>query len=941
MKNYKLTLNLPTTKFPMRANLLVKEREILKKWSLNKLYDLIRVKKKKKKKFILHDGPPYANGNIHLGHVLNKVLKDIIVKSKNMSGFNALYTPCWDCHGLPIEHKIEVIQRNKNKLNISKKDFRVLCREYALNQVENQKKDFIRLGVLSDWKKSYLTMDYKNEARIVRSVSKLIQNNFLYNGTRPIHWCIECQSSLAEAEVEYIEKESYSTFFVLLFYEEKKIKKIFKIKNEVSSIGIVIWTTTPWTLPSSQAIVIHPQFKYSLIEVNSCFFLVAKSLISNVLDNMKFKTYKEIGVVIGKSLINLSVFHPLKQSKTIPIIFGNHVKDDIGSGAVHTAPDHGEEDYLIGKKYNILPIFLINKYGCYYKDVPSEIIKKNVFESELIILGLLKKNKKLISFSLMKHSYPHCWRHRTPLIFYSTPQWFLNINKCDLREKSIELMNNVSCIPKWGRKHMKLMIKNRPDWCISRQRIWGVPISLFINKKTGEMHPRSVFFLKKISKRIEKEGIEAWWDLKKEEFLNKDECKIYKKSEDILDVWFDSGSISPSHIYHNHVNISNVSDVCIEGLDQYRGWFMSLLIISMATNGYIPYKNLISHGFVVDQKGYKMSKSTGNVIDPKKIINTVGADVLRLWVSSVNYSKDSILSQEIMQQMIEYYRKIRNTARFLLSNISDFNPKTDSIHIDEMILIDRWIISKTKKMQKKIIFCYEKFNFNKVLHYLMDFCSTDLGSFYLEIIKDRQYTSSTNSKIRRSCQTAMYLIIESFSRLISPILSFTADEIWSYIPGKKKNFIFTEEWFTGLVSFPKFSYISEKDWEIIVSVKNEVNKVIENARNIKLIKNSLESSLTMFVTGRLKEILHILGSETKFLFLTSECIVKDLKECKNDGFVSSNINNLKIKIKKFNGKKCSRCWHYVMVLSKDKQYPDICMRCLNNILGLDEKRMFI
>jgi len=943
MKNYKDTLNLPKTHFPMRANLSKKEPEILKKWTKCDIYKLLRLYSKNNKKFFLHDGPPYANGEIHLGHVLNKTLKDIIIKSKNLSGFDAAFTPSWDCHGLPIEHKIEFFERKKDKKFFSSKEIRVLCRKYASSQVKNQKKDFIRLGIFGDWKNSYLTMDYKNEANIVRTLSKLIKKGFLYRDTHPVHWCVRCQSSLAEAEVEYLEKKSYSTFFLLPFVKNIAIEVAFNVKIlKNKKVFIVVWTTTPWTLPSSQAISINPKLEYVLVKINDFFLVLSKTLLKSFLERFYCKKGEVVSSILGVNLDSILLFHPLMKKIKIPIILGDHVKDDMGSGAVHTAPDHGQEDYLVGKKNNIHPIFLVDKNGRYSKSISLKISGKHIFSSELLIINMLKKNKFLIDCSLVKHSYPHCWRHKTPTIFYSTPQWFINIDHNGLRKKLIELLKKVKFLPKWGQKHMIYMLTNRPNWCISRQRKWGVPMSLFVHKKTGIMHPKSVDFLKDISNRIEKDGIEVWWKLKKEEFLSDKECTEYEKLNDVLDVWFDSGSIQLSNIYANIENIFNRSaDVYIEGLDQYRGWFMSSLILSMICEKKLPYKLVLSHGFIVDENGYKLSKSKDNFVHPRKIIEVFGADVLRLWVASTDYIKDSTFSKKILEQSVDYYRKIRNTARFFLSIINDFDPERDILSIKNMMVIDVWMISKVKKLQRKIIKLYEDFNFKKVVLQLMKFCSVYMGSFYLEIIKDRQYTSFIDSKMRRSCQTAIYLMLQAFSRWIAPILSFTADEIWSYMPGKKLDYGFIKDWYTDLFSFPKKSLISYEEWEKLYIVKGEVNKVIEDARSNKVIKNSLESSLILYTKGNIRKSLDILGKEAKFLFLTSRCIIKDYSEAGKDVFFSTVLNGLKIKVESFSGKKCARCWHYVSKFSKEKKYSDICSRCVLNILNLDKSRIFV
>lgn len=940
MINYKKTLNLPKTKFSMKGNLSKKEIKILNEWKEKNIYSKIIKSKKNKKKFIIHDGPPYANGKIHIGHALNKILKDVIIKFKNLSGYQVPFIPCWDCHGLPIEHNIEKkYKTNFDKLN--KENIRLKCRKYALKQVLQQKKDFIRLGVLADWENSLLTMDYHNQANIIKIIYKIFKKKFLYQGLKPIYWCIKCQSSLAEAEVEYKEKESNSIYFSLKSCNPKKIFKIFKydIKNiyKIKNIYLIVWTTTPWTLPSSQAISINPNFIYNLIKTKNKIFIVAQEKINNIFKTINIKKYEKIGSITGKKLENLIFLHSFLNIH-IPIILSTHVTLEIGTGIVHTAPAHGQEDYIACQKYNIKPKNLINSYGFYKKKIHKKLYKKNIFKSDKIIISLLKDNNSLLKVNQIKHSYPHCWRHKSPVIFRSTKQWFININKKKFKKKVIQFTKKVSWIPKWTKNNIQSLIKKRPDWCLSRQRSWGVPLPFFINKKTGKLHKNTKELLKKIIYLVKKNGIEEWWKLEKNKFLKKNGKKYYKSS-DILDVWFESGCIHTSSIYSN-LQKKSISDLYIEGSDQHRGWFMSSLIISSIIQKKAPFKKVITHGFTIDQKGQKMSKSIGNTISPNDIIQKYGADILRLWVTSSNYSKDISISQEILKQTIDSYRKIRNTARFLLSNLYDFNPKKNFLSKEKMLQIDLWAIDKTLKTQKKIIQLYKKYKFHKVTKKILNFCFIDMSSIYLDIIKDRLYTSYKNSHNRRSCQTAIYLIIQAFTIWISPILPFTSYEIWKYIPNVNKN-IFIQEWFKNLFSIPNKKIIDKKTWKIIFKTKNEINKIIEKEKIKKNIQNSLNISLILYLKNKLFQKFKIFKNELKFIFLTSKCSIKKYLYAPKNLNKNKKIKGIKIELKKHTGKKCERCWNYYKVSKNQKKIiSNICNRCLKNINKKEKNRIF-
>ncbi|CAL4319195.1 isoleucine--tRNA ligase [Buchnera aphidicola] len=946
MNIYKKSLNLPKTKFSMRANLIHKEPQIIKKWKKEKIYyNLNKKSKKKKKKFVIHDGPPYANGNIHIGHALNKILKDIILKSKILSGYYISFIPSWDCHGLPIEHQIEK-KKNKKKIikkKIIKKFFRKDCQKYALKQIKNQKKNFIRLGIFADWKNSILTMDYNNQANIMKNLLKIYEKNFLYSQRKPVYWCLKCQSSLAEAEVDHLKKKSHSIIFTMKSESPKKIFKILNIKNKnikKKSINLLIWTTTPWTIPSNQAISIKPKSLYSFIETKKKIFVISKKLIKKNLEIFKKKKYKIICSILSEKLENLKFFHIFFKKK-VKIILSNHVNLDSGTGIVHTSPDHGLEDYIACKSYNIKPINLINSKGIYKDNINKIINKKKIFKCNKIIIKFLKKNNFLIKKSIIKHNYPHCWRHKKPIIFKATKQWFIKLNERNFQKKIIKNIKKIKWIPKWSEKNITKLFLNRPDWCISRQRIWGVPIPLLINKKNGKIHKKNSILVKKIIQKIKLKGIQTWYDFKLKKILNKKDQKKYKKSKDILDVWFDSGCIHNSKKYISINSKKEISDICIEGVDQHRGWFMSSLITSEITQNQKPFKKVLTHGFVIDHHGRKMSKSIGNTIQPNDIIKNYGVEILRLWVASSNYSKDITISKDIIEQISEFYRKIRNTCRFILSNLYDFDPKKDAICQNQMLEIDIWAIKKTQLTQKKIIYFYKKYNFHKLVKYLLKFCSIYMSSFYLDIIKNRQYTMKKNSIGRKSCQTSLYFIIICLSKWISPILSFTADEIWTHIPQKKKN-IFTYNWNKNIIKKNFYKKIKFKNWKKIFKIKNEINKILEKFKSYKNIKSSLEIKIILYSKKKLFNLLKILEKELKFIFIVSKVIVKNYYYADQKIKKNKKIKNLKIKIKKYSKKKCQRCWSYSKKIFYYKKYKKICNRCLLNLMkkNIGEKRYF-
>ncbi|QJC31519.1 isoleucine--tRNA ligase [Enterobacteriaceae endosymbiont of Donacia tomentosa] len=927
MKN-QLNLNLPKTKFPMRANLSTNESIMIEKWEKDNLYKLILKSKKNKKTFILHDGPPYANGDIHIGHAYNKILKDIILKFKNLDGYKTIFIPGWDCHGLPIEQKVEEILKLKNK-KLSQKQFRIECRKYALKQILKQKKDFIRLGIIADWKNYYLTMNFKTEANIIRTLGKVIKNNHIYKGKKPVHWCTKCLSSLAEAEVDYTDIRSLSVYVKFQINNTKIINQFLNMEIKNFNISFLIWTTTPWTIPANRAITLHPQIYYQFIQIDNDIIILAKKMVHFVFLKTKIKNWTIIGEIQGKNFLNVYVINPINKNIS-PIILSNYISENTGTGIVHMAPNHGLDDYNICNENKIKCLNnIIDKRGFFIKGTHPKLDKMDIFSSEKIIQSILIKTNSLFLSEYYVHNYPHCWRHKIPIIYRSTPQWFISMNKNNLRKLSLKSMKKVKWIPKWGYNRMYIMLNKRPDWCISRQRIWGIPIPLFIHKKTQKIHINSLNYIETIAKMIEKKGIQEWWDLDIEKFLGKDAC-LYEKVLDTLDVWFDSGSTYNSIIKQIHELQKSHIDMYLEGTDQYRGWFIASLIISTAIDKKPPYKTVISHGFTVDENGKKMSKSLGNTIKPQNIVNSLGGDILRLWVASTDFSNEINISQKILQRTTEIYRRIRNTARFLLSNLNDFIPEKDMLKPNEMLLFDKWIINKTKIVQDKIIKYYNQYNIQNVVHEIMQFCSIDLGSVYLDIIKDRQYTFKKKSIERLSCQTSLYMIIESLVRWITPILSFTANEIWNYIPGLRSKYVFTEEWFSKLFTLPHNSIMNNEYWNDLLIFKDEINKIIEYAREKKIIGSSLEANITLYVNNNIYQKLILLGSELRFFLLISDItLIKYKKKCTNKLIE-------KFKIIKSKNYKCVRCWYY-----NNTTNSDICDRCKINTIGNGEKRLFI
>ena len=941
MSDYKNTLNLPKTDFPMKANLAQQEPVILKKWAALNLYQTLRKHGQDHPKFILHDGPPYANAHIHMGTAVNKILKDIIVKSKTMSGFDAPYVPGWDCHGLPIELNVEK-KVGKPGQKISAAEFRKACRAYATSQIDIQREEFKRLGIVGDWDHPYLTMNFTYEANVVRSLAKIIENGHVQKGAKPVHWCLDCSSALSEAEVEYKDKLSSAIDVRFRVIDKKEFLARF---NELPNnnnynynnvISIPIWTTTPWTLPANQAVALNPDHTYVIVDCNGKeFLLIAESLVTQVMQRIGILNYQILSCIQGKQLEHIQLQHPFYEHR-VPVVLGEHVTFDAGTGAVHTAPAHGIDDYSIGQHYQLPLENPVGDDGCFTART-ALLAGLHVTKVEEQIMHELKSHENLLHLEKITHSYPHCWRHKTPLIFRATPQWFIALDKNHLREKALAAIQQVAWSPEWGQKRIASMISHRPDWCISRQRTWGVPIAIFLHKETGEMHPDSIHLMETVAKKIEQSGVDIWFDLDPKELLGADAAH-YKKCHDILDVWFDSG-VSHACVLQQHTGLHFPADLYLEGSDQHRGWFNSSLLTSVAIHDQAPYKTVSTHGYVIDIEGRKMSKSLGNVISPETITQSLGADVLRLWVSAIDYSNDIFVSDEILTRTSETYRRLRNTARFLLANLAGFDPEKDLVPSDKMLALDQWAVDKARLMQTEIIAAFNTYQFHLIYQKIHQFCSIDLGSFYLDIIKDRQYTTKTNSLARRSTQTALFHIIEALTRWLAPILSFTAEEIWMHIPGKRNESVFLNTWYTALPALEKNAVMNQLYWEKIRLIRDAVNKELENQRNTGQLGSPLEGAVYLYCTPELKTQLEKLENELRFVLITSRVEIH-LENSRGSDAVTTDIPGLWLKVEKLNFAKCERCWHRCEEIGENPAHITLCARCIENIDGTGEVRKY-
>jgi isoleucyl-tRNA synthetase len=921
---YKDTLNLPVTEFPMKANLAQKELEILEQWEKISLYKRLADSGKEKPKYILHDGPPYANGHIHIGHALNKILKDFILKSKRMSGFNAPYVPGWDCHGLPIELQVEKNIGGK-KHEIGKLQMRLMCREYAAKFVEIQKEEFRRLGVLGEWDNPYLTMAFSYEGTTARELARFAENGGLYKGKKPVHWCSSCGTALAEAEVEYADHRSPSIY----------VK--FPLKDDISGalpqlagkkVSVVIWTTTPWTLPANLAIALHPELDYVALDTGSDVLIVAQGL----LDSFKQATGvtgSVIATFVADILVEKHCRHPFYDRDSI-ILTGEHVTLEAGTGCVHTAPGHGQDDYELGLKNGLDIYNPVNNRGRFFPTIEF-FGGQFVFDANKNVIEKLLEVGALINISEISHSYPHCWRCKKPIIFRATEQWFISMERNNLRDKALEEIERVDWIPRWGKERIYGMVENRPDWCISRQRNWGVPITAFYCKGCGEVMADGRI-MHHVADLIEKEGSDIWYDREAVEFLppgtsclscGKEE---FDKETDILDVWFDSG-VSHAAVMELRPELGSPADMYLEGSDQHRGWFHSSLLASVGTRGKAPYRSVLTHGFVVDGQGRKMSKSVGNVVAPEDVIKKYGAEVLRLWVAAQDYRDDIRISPEILTRLSEAYRRIRNTCRYILGNLSDFDPVQHCVTFAEMPEIDRWALHQLEMLKEKVLRAYDACEFHVLYHAVNSFCTVEMSAFYLDILKDRVYTSRTDSLERRSAQTAMYLVLEAIVKLVAPVLSFTADEVWRYMPKRMEESV-------HLAEFPTMRPENRDDalverWERVIKVRADVSKALEQARVQKVIGHSLDAAVTIAASVDMLEFLSGYASELKSIFIVSKVELTDTisGEC----YEAEGIPGMRIRVTAAPGVKCERCWCYDEEIGSDGEHPTICPKCLKAV----------
>ena len=943
MPDYKDTLNLPRTAFPMKANLAQREPEMLARWQQLDLYRQIRTARSGRPTFILHDGPPYANGEIHIGHAVNKVLKDIIVKARTLDGLDAPYVPGWDCHGLPIELQVEK-KKGKPGAKISAAQFRQACRDYAATQVDGQRRDFERLGVLGDWPAPYLTMDFRFEADIIRTLGRIIAQGHLHRGEKPVHWCIDCGSALAEAEVEYAEKQSIAIDVRFpVRSEEALLARCHSLPaghHGQGPLAVVIWTTTPWTLPANQAVALNPELEYAVVQTEGGThperLLVAEGLLKDTMDRWGIEHYRVICYARGDAFEGLMLQHPF-YDREVPIILGEHVTLETGTGAVHTAPGHGLEDYLVGSRYHLPVDNPVGGDGRFLPGTPL-FAGENVFQANEHVVAALKARGALLREERFAHSYPHCWRHKTPIIFRATPQWFIGMDRKGLRSAALREIERVSWMPDWGRGRIEAMVRNRPDWCISRQRTWGVPIPLLVDKSSGEPHPRTAELIAEVARRVEKQGVEAWFALHPLDLLDKAEADRYEKVQDTLDVWFDSG-VTHACVLEQREDQGFPADLYLEGSDQHRGWFQSSLMTSVAIHGQAPYRQVLTHGFTVDAKGEKMSKSKGNVVRPQDVMKTLGADIIRLWVAATDYRGEMGVSDEILTRTADAYRRLRNTARFLLANLNGFDPGENLLAPEELLALDRWAIDRALALQQELIEAYRSYQFHQIYQRIHNFCVVDMGGFYLDVIKDRQYTTPADGRPRRSCQTAMYHIIEAMSRWLAPILSFTADEIWAHLPGERSASVHLETWYGGLFPLADDAALDRAAWEQLIAARTAIAPALEAARKAGTIGAALDAEVDLYAEPQLCDALTRIGDELRFLLIVSAARLHPLTE-RPETAEATTLPGLAVRVRTSPHAKCVRCWHHRPEVGSLAEHPELCGRCVENLQLPGEHRRF-
>ena len=941
MSDYKHTINLPATRFPMKADLAQREPAMVASWDERGIYAKLRERSRGRPRFVLHDGPPYANGVIHIGHAVNKILKDIIVKARSLEGFDAPYIPGWDCHGLPIELQVEK-QHGRAGGRLDAAAFRAACRAYATEQIELQRRDFKRLGVLGDWERPYLTMSPRYEAQQIRALGRIIRNGHVYKGVKPVHWCLDCRSALAEAEVEYADRSSPAVDVGFRVADPGDLERRFALAP--AALGgepaeLVIWTTTPWTLPANQAVALGETIRYALLEAEIAGqrrrLILASELIEACLKRYGAVAHRVLAEAEGRALEGLSLAHPF-QDRQVPVVLADHVTLDAGTGAVHTAPGHGQEDFVVGRRYGLAVVNPVGSDGRFLPDTPL-VAGLRIDAANPVLIEALRARGRLLAHEPFLHSYPHCWRHKSPVIFRATPQWFIGMDTNGLREHALRDIKQVTWTPEWGEQRISGMIEVRPDWCISRQRLWGVPIALFVRAGSGELHPRTAELIEAVAARVEREGIEAWFALDPGELLG-EEASQYEKVTDVMDVWADSG-LSFECVGHERPEIASPVDLYLEGSDQHRGWFHSSLLMSEALYERAPYRGVLTHGFTVDEQGRKQSKSLGNVVAPQKVMQSLGADVLRLWVSATDYANEMSVSDEILKRMSDSYRRIRNTARYLLGNLDGFDPARDALAPAELLELDRWALGRAAALQQEIREAYRRYAFHLVYQKVHNFCSVELGAFYLDVLKDRMYTLPAASPARRSAQTAMYHITESMVRWLAPILSFTAAEIWQYLPGEREESVFLATWHE-LAQMPAPAI----DWTALLALRADVTRELEKLRDAGQIGAPLDAEVDVYCGPGQYERFASLGKELRFFFITSHARVHRLTAAPPAGAapaLNTGREDVWVAVKPTHDAKCVRCWQRRPDVGASAAHPQLCGRCIINIEGPGEERHFL
>jgi isoleucyl-tRNA synthetase len=937
--DYKQTLNLPETEFPMKADLARREPERVARWLAEDVYGELRKRAAGRPKFVLVDGPPYANGVIHIGHAVNKVLKDVIVKSRSLDGYDSPYVPGWDCHGLPIEQQVEK-KHGRVGQKLDADAFRKACRDFAASQVDIQRADFQRLGVIGDWNDPYLTMASRFEAEQLRAFAAIIRRGHLVRGFKPVHWCLDCRSSLAEAEVEYDERTSPAIDVRFEIADAHDAARRFKLtSDELLRAAVAIWTTTPWTLPANQAVALHPAYDYVLAEfereVGPERLVVAEALLESVARRIGATSQRVLGKVAGKALEGLRLEHPFYE-REVPVVLGDHVTLDTGTGAVHTAPGHGADDYEMGRRYNLPIDNPVGNDGRFVSGTPL-FEGLSVWDANAKVIEALRDARRLIHFEEYRHSYPHCWRHKSPVIFRATPQWFLSMDKAGLRRDSLAGIRTVQWIPAWGEQRITGMIETRPDWCISRQRAWGVPLALFLHKETGDPHPQTPELLEQVAELVEEDGIEAWFALNPRHLLG-DEALVYEKSGDVMDVWFDSGSVHHVLPAQRPGLIPFPADIYLEGSDQHRGWFHSSLLLSVAGKGVAPYRQVLTHGFTVDEKGRKMSKSLGNVVAPQKVVQSLGADVLRLWVAATDYSGEINVSDEILKRTSDSYRRMRNTVRFLLGNLARFEPARDALPVGELVELDRWALARAATLQAEIVEAYRRYEFHLIYQKVHNFCVVELGAFWLDILKDRLYTTPAGSAARRSAQTAMYHVAEAMVRWLAPILSFTAEEIWQFLPGQRDPSVFFSTWW----QLPEAAAGAGIDWDAAIALRTDVARELERLRAAGSLGAPLEAAVDVYLDEAQHRRMATLGDELRFVLITSQARMRPAAERPANAVAATSVaeTGAWISVAVEGAPKCARCWHRRADVGSDPGHPEICRRCVTNLQLPGEARRY-